>query len=276
MNLTKLKDTPPWDWPDDAGKMLLEIVRDERVHESERLLAAELAGGYTVVNDELVEALLCIARNSFESEQLRGKAVISLGPTLEVADTDGFEDDSVPISESTFRTIQDSLRKLYLDADVPKQVRRRLLEASVRAAQDWHRDAIRAAYSTNDESWKLTAVFCMRFIRGFDEQILEALDSENQDLHYQAVCAAGNWEVDGAWSHIAALVTSEDTDKPLLLAAIDAVSSIRPHEAGAILVDLTDSDDEDVVDAAHEAMAMAEGLSDDELDDENDEDEFIN
>jgi hypothetical protein len=93
------------------------------------------------------------------------------------------------------------------------------------------------------EVWRLTAVFCMRFVRGFDEQILEALDSRNPDIHYEAVCAAGAWEVDAAWPHIAALVTSGETDKPLLLAAIEAVASIRPREAAEILDDLTDSDD---------------------------------
>jgi len=42
-----------------------------------------------------------------------------------------------------------------------------------------------------------------------------------------------------------------------------------------VLVDLTDSDDEDIVDAADEAMAMAEGSSDDEYDCEDEDDEFI-
>ncbi len=26
MDLKTLKDTPPWDWPEDAGKMILEIL----------------------------------------------------------------------------------------------------------------------------------------------------------------------------------------------------------------------------------------------------------
>ena len=38
-----------------------------------------------------------------------------------------------------------------------------------------------------------------------------------------------------------------------------------------MLVDLTDSDDEDIVDAAFDAMAVAEGSSDDEYEDEDDE-----
>jgi len=121
---------------------------------------------------------------------VRGRAVISLGPILEHADTQGFEDaDDLPITEPAFHRLQESLRKLYRDANVPKEVRRRILEASVRAPQDWHEDAIRVAYSSGDEVWRLTAVFCMRFVRGFEEQILEALDTEKPDIHYEAVVA---------------------------------------------------------------------------------------
>ncbi|MGD0265293.1 MAG: hypothetical protein ABSD47_10160 [Candidatus Methylomirabilota bacterium] len=271
MDVKTLKDTPPWDWPEGAGRMVLDLLRDDQAPESDRLLAAELAGDFTVVNDELVDALLSILHSGAQSATLRGKAAISLGPVLEHADTQGFEDpDEVPLTERTFHTIQQSLRTLYTDAGVPKEVRRRILEASVRAPQGWHQDAVRAAYEIGDEAWRLTAVFCMRYVRGFDTQILEALDSQSADVHYEAVCAAGNWGVDAAWPHIAALVASKRTDKPLLLAAIDAVAGIRPQEAPEILGNLTDSDDEDLVEAVYEAMAMAEGLSDEE-DEEDDE-----
>ena len=274
MDLKTLKDTPPWEWPEGAGKMFLSILRNDKAKKSDRLVAAELAGDYTVINDELAHALLSILGNSEEPEELRGQAAISLGPAVEQADTYGFEDaDDILISEDTFRSVHEKLRKLYMDLDVPKEVRRRILEASVRAPQSWHENAVRATYSSRDEDWKLTAVFCMRFIRGFDDQILESLDSKNPDIHYQAVCAAGNWEVDAAWPHITALITSEKTDKDLLLAAIDAVAMIRPQEASEILVDLTDSDDEEIVEAAYEAMAMAEPWEDEDDEDEDDEDE---
>jgi hypothetical protein len=279
MNLKTLQDTPPWEWPEGAGKMFLGILRDEKADESERQLAAELAGDFTVINDELANALLAIACKGDEPEDLRTRAVISLGPALESADIDGFEDpDYVPITEQTFNRIQKTLRKLYLDAQVPKEVRRCILEASVRAPQAWHRDAVRAAYFSDDEDWRLTAVFCMRFVRGFENQILESLNSRDSDIHYEAVCGAGNWEIDAAWSHIAGLVTTEETDKVLLLAAIDATASIRPQEAPEILVDLIDSEDEDIVEAAYEAMNMAEALAgedwDDDDDDDDDDDEF--
>ncbi len=252
--------------------MILAILEDDRADTSDRILAAELAGDFTVINDNLVGVLLSVLQSGEEPNELRGKAAISLGPVLEHADTDRFEDpDDVPISEATFHRIQNSLRKLYFDADVPKDVRRRVLEASARAPQGWHPDAVRAAYGSDDEDWQLTAVFSMRWVRGFDDQILEALGSDSEDIHYQAVCAAGNWEVDAAWSHVSKLLTARETEKSLLLAAIDAVASIRPQEAGGILGDLTDSDDEDIVEAAYEAMAMAEGASGDEFDEEDDD-----
>ncbi|MCG6878191.1 MAG: hypothetical protein LJE96_03435 [Deltaproteobacteria bacterium] len=274
MELKILEDIPPWEWPEGTDRVLLGILRDNQKDKSERLLAAELAGDYTVVNDELAEALLSIVRNGEESEDLRAKAVISLGPVLETAYIDEFEEpEAVPISEETFHEIQASLRELYMDMDVPMEVRRRTLEASVRAPQEWHQQAIRDAYSSGDDLWRLTAVFCMRYVRGFDTQILEALEDENQDIHYEAVCAARTWEVDAAWSHIANLATSELTDKSLRLAAIEAVASIRPQEAPDILSEVSQSDDEDILDAVYEAMAMCGMFPDEDYDDDDDWDE---
>jgi hypothetical protein len=256
MNLTTLKETPSWEWPEETAATLLDILRGDRSSASDLLLAAELAGDITVISTELVDALLSILRRGDKPEAVRGQAAISLGPVLEQADTEGFEDaDDVPITERTFQEIQERLHELYMDANVPRNVRRRILEASVRAPRDWHRDAIRAAYGSGDETWRLTAVFCMRFIPGFEEQILEALASPNPDLHYEAVVAAGNWGLDAAWPHVAALVSSGEADKPRLLAAIEAAAGIWPHEALEILDDLADSDDEDIAAAVDEAMA---------------------
>lgn len=269
MDLKLLKNIPPWDWPEDAKSTFLGILGDERAGEADRLLAAELAGDCTVVDDEVAEALVATLRSGNESEDLRCAAAIALGPALEYSDTTGFGGaDEELLSEETFLRIQRLLRELFLDSDVPKEVRRAILEASVRAPQDWHQEAVRAAYSENDDAWRTTAVFCMRFIRGFDDQIVDALDSEVPVTYYQAVCAAGNWAVDAAWSHIAALVASDHVEKPLRLAAIDAAASIRPHEARVVLGDLMDSDDEDIVDATYEALEMAEGST--ELDEDED------
>jgi len=261
--LRALKDTPPWDWPESTGTTLLDVLRDAIASESDRLLAAELAGDLTVMNDGLAAALISILENGDQPEKMRAQAAISLGPVLEQVDTEGFEGAAdLPITESTFRRIQDSLRGLYQDAGVPREVRQRSLEASVRAPQHWHQGAVRAAFAGDNEGWRVTGVFCMRFIRGFDDQIFEALNSVNPDIEHEAVIAAANWGLAEAWPHVAALVTSEETDKPLLLAAIEAVASIRPREAGAILAELADSDDEDIVAAVDEALVMAQAAAD--------------
>ena len=283
MDLRSLIDTLPWEWPKNAGKLFLETLVDKQANESDRLIAAELAGDLTVMNDELAEVLLAIVGSGDEPEELRRKAAISLGPVLEQGYTELVEDDEfddpggVPISFDTFRNIQDSLRQLYLDESNPKELRRRILEAAVRAPQDWQTDPIRAAYSSGDKEWMRTAVFAMGRVRGFDNQILEALESSDPAIHCEAVNAAGVWELDAAWPHVVALVEDPSTPKDLLLAAIEAVGYIRPHEAGEILADLADSRDGEISEAATEAIAMAQAMSgggdDKEIEDEG---EWIN
>jgi hypothetical protein len=274
VDLKTLLDTPPWDWPRDAGRMLRKVLVDRQANESDRLVAAELAGDSTVINDDLVDTLLTVVCSADEPDQLRARAAISLGPVLEQADTDGFEDpDDAPITEPTFRRIENSMEKLYLDSRTSKEVRRRILEASVRAPETWHEDAIKNAYSSGDKEWMLTAVFSMRWVRGFDDQILQALKSDDTEMQHEAVHAAGKWELDAAWSHVVELINDAHTPKPLLLAAIGAIGSIRPAEAREILADLADSDDEEISEATVEAMALS-AIASDEEDDE--EDKWIN
>ena len=280
MDIKLLLDTPPWEWPPNAGKVFRKILTNRRASESDRLAAAELAGDFTVINDDLADALLTVVGSAAEPEPLRARAAISFGPALEQAFTEEFIDpDEVPITEPMFRKIQDSLQKLFLDTSTPKEVRRRILEASVRAPEDWHPEAIRSAYASGDREWMLTAVFAMRFVRGFfDEQILAALKSPDPEIHSEAIQAAGTWALDAAWPHIVTLINDPGTDKALLLAAIEAVGSIRPAEAPEILSELAESDDEDITDAVEETIAMAQGelALDDEEDEDDDEDDWVN
>ena len=251
---------PPWDWPEDTGKMIQEILADRSVDSSDRLLAAEMAGDVVVFNDVLAGTLLTILGNSDETADLRARAAISFGPALEHADLYEFEDpDDIVLSEEIYRKIQSSLKKFYYDAGVPKEVRRRILEAAVRAPEDWHSKAIRAAFASNDENWRLTAVFCMRFVKGFDQQILEALESESADIRYEALIAAGNRELKKAWPLIACLFSDAAIDKTILLAAIDAAAGIDLPEAVNSLIKFLDSNDEDIVDAANDALFMLQG-----------------
>jgi hypothetical protein len=260
--LKELVNAPPWEWPEDTDRRLLEVLRAESPAEEDLLCAAELAGDLTVMNDEIAAALLDLVRSDSKTDQVRGTAALAFGPALEQADTDGFEDpDDVPISEGAYDTIVNALPRLYNDASVPKQVRRRVLEASVRAPQEWQKDAARAAWASGDDEERLTAVFCMGYVRGFDQEILEALKDKNSDLRYEAICAAAEWPISAAWPVVSSLIASPSSDKKTLLAAIGAVASIRPEQAYEVLAALRDSSDEDVVAAVDEALALAEGMA---------------
>ncbi len=276
MKLTTLLDTPPWDWPSDTRTIFQETLNDRRAPASDRLIAAGLAGNLVVINDDLADALMSVVRAADEPEELRTKAAISLGPVLEQSYINEFDDpDDTPITERTFRNIQNLFQELYLDTGIPKEVRRRILEASVRAPEDWHKNAISSAYASGDQDWVLTAVFSMRWVRGFDKQILKALNSKNPEILDEALQAAGTWELGRAWSRIIALLKDADTPKHLLLSAIEAAGNIRPAEAWETVGEFTNSADEDIAEAAHEAIDMA-GLMSGKDDDDFESDEWIN
>ena len=62
-------------------------------------------------------------------------------------------------------------------------------------------------------------------------RLCEALSSDDPEIHYEAVLAAGAWEIEATWEHRAgAGGRSSNSLKELLLAAIDAVGNIRPKE----------------------------------------------
>lgn len=282
MNLDTLTILPPWEWPEDAGADILAVLRNPDASEMDRLLAAELAGEFVVAGDDLALALLNVVGDDSQPQAVRARSAISLGPVLEYASDEygldlGEDDifaglDDVPITEETFDRIGETLQQLYTGGELPKDVQRSVLEASVRAPQDWHADAVRAAFHSDDEMWRLTAVFCMRFVEGFDREIAEALESTHADTYYQAICAAGARGVDEAWTHVTGILEPPSEDKPLLLAAIEAAPGIRPSDVSPYFVDLMDHDDEDIVEAVHEALVLAEaemGLLGDEDEDED-------
>jgi hypothetical protein len=282
MDIKILKETPPWEWPSDAGQVFAKTALDRDAERGDRLAAVELAGNVCVVNDSLVDVLLSILRDPEEFEELRGQSAIALGPIIELVDTDGFEGPEVPpISQEAFLRLQSDLRSLYEQDGMAVLIRRRILEAAVRAEELWHQAAVQEAWWSDAEEWRLTGAFCMRYVRGFEAEILEALDSSNPAIRYEAMCAAGQWQLQGAWPHVAEAIHSPDTDRLFLLAAIEAAPGIRADETPALLAELVDADDDDVAGAALEAIAMAEGeLGDDddilcgfEDDEEEEEDE---
>ncbi|MCP5107433.1 MAG: hypothetical protein GY950_28860 [bacterium] len=270
MSLKELKNTPPWEWPEDAGEVISKVLTDKNAPASERVLAAQLAGDNVVMDNDMAPRLLSIVKDTGESEELRSTAAVSFGAGLEYAemmDFDDYGDEGDILTQEVFNEIQETFRILYYDPGTPKTVRRRILEGAVRGSMDWHKEAVQEAYSHDDTQWRITAVFCMGYVRGFDDKILESLENENPDIFYEAVRSAGNWGIKDAWPCIRELLHKEDIDKWLLIAAIEASATVNPEECVDILMDFEDAEDEDIADAAQEALTTA-GMAADEFDDD--------
>uniref|UniRef100_A0A832A3L4 HEAT repeat domain-containing protein n=1 Tax=Desulfacinum infernum TaxID=35837 RepID=A0A832A3L4_9BACT len=261
MDLEALYDVPAWEWPEGTKEKLLALVQNRAAPREDRDMAAELLSDVSVMDDGVAEALLNIAADPDEDPSLRGTAAVALGSALEYADVEGFDDpEEAPITETTFQKIQQKFYELYHDPRTPTEVRRSVLEGSVRAPQAWHRDAVASAYASKDSDWKLTAVFAMRWIEGFDREILEALQSRDPDILYQAVCAAGAWGISEAAPVLENILGADEIDEDLLFAAIEAVATVMPERAPDVLEPFRQMDDPDIVDAVEEALAMAKGI----------------
>lgn len=235
------------------------------------------------MDDEVARAFLDVA-SSDAAERVRADTIIGLGPVIDEAgldfddeDDEGFVMDpelGPPISREMFETIVREVRGLYEDEAQPKLVRRRALEVLVRDPQPWHMAEIRRHYASDDPEWKVTGIFGMGYVPGFDDEIAAAVQSESGKLLFEAVRAAGSMEVAAAAKRIRELATSRTADRDLRLAAIDALPHVD-RDSFDLLQRLAGSDDDEIADAAEAALdelSIAESYDDEELDEDEDED----
>lgn len=272
MNIQALNDTPPWEWPDEAAEIIKKALKDKNTPENDRVLASELAGDEVVMNDEVADLLLTLIADENEVEDLRCNAAISLGPALEYAYIMEFDNpDDIVLSEKAFHKVEKGLEEIYNNDGVSDTVRRHVLEGAVRSPQDWQVERIKEAYARDDKDWKLTAVFGMGHIEGFEKEIMESLDSDVPEIHLEAIYAAGRQEIADSWPHVKAILENKKSERDLLIAAINVSASINPEECQMILDEYCDSPNEEIADAAEEAFHLAEVLQAEFGDEEDDE-----
>ena len=158
------------------------------------------------------------------------------------------------LTEPCVRQIQRTLRAAHDDETNPALVRRRCLEASIRAPQDWHPAAVAAAYTRNDEKWRLTGLFCMGRITGFDTQITECLKVKDPAVLVEAVRSAGLSEVPAAGPRVLELAASESTDPRVRHAAIETLATLETEGSDELLIALTESEDPLLAELAYESL----------------------
>ena len=262
-----LQAIEPWEWPDNASAMILQTLTNKTLGLDERKLAVGLAGETVVLNDSMAEALLEVLAGDDEPVELRASAATSVGVAIADIEMEGgyddlFDlDDEYCISKPLYDRVQATCRALWHDQTAPELVRRRALEASARGAQDWHHDAIRSAYNSGNDNMRLTAVFCMTSVSGFEAEILQALESDELWTRLHAVQAAANWEIKKAWKFVREILdagnpggASNEPEKALFLTAIEAIPGLlSKSKAQDLLAEFMESDDEEVAATAEEA-----------------------
>jgi HEAT repeat protein len=253
--LEQLKAVPPWDWSEEAGDWLREALQDD--DEQTRLVAARLASA--VVDDGLAGELLRVCREDPTAE-VASAAAIALGPALEecyVEYDEGLADampdlpETAPLSREVYQRVVETLEGIYHDADCPTKVRRRALEAAVRAPRDWQVGAARAAHRSEDSDWRMTAVFCMGYLPGFEETILKAMtEDEHPGVRREALLAAGNQEIDAAGPEVLRVAGDRGAPTELRIAAVAALETIFPEGSQELLETLAEAEDEELAEAA--------------------------
>ncbi len=231
------------------------------------------------MDDEIAQALLDIA-GSDAAHEVRTDAIVALGPVIEECGTD--YDDEIeldfgaelgpPVSREMFTSIVRQIRGLYDDEAQPTLIRRRAFEVLVRDPKPWQSGEIRKHFASADSDWRLTAVFAMGYVKGFEREIAETVHAADGALLLEAVIAAGNMSVSRAASHIRTLATSREEDLDLRLAAIEALPHVDP-DCFEMLDDLTRSQNPEIVEAAEYALeefGIFADSGDDELDEEDD------
>jgi hypothetical protein len=287
---------PPLDSFDETTRPLVQALRSDDPGVREAALD-ELSD---VVDDAIARELLRFAREPDHELEERGRALIALGPTLQMCWEDEADDGTLPppppdatlfeeaffshpLSNAVYDQVRTELRRIYHDADLPKLLRRRALEAAVRAPRDWQHDAAAAAWRSDDHEWRITAIFSMGFlgaVRGvdFDDEITEAFSSDDPLLRQEAILAAGQAAVERLTEPIMDLAGDPDAEKDDRLAAISALGEMMLTDAAELLEELLDHPDDEIADTAEWALGEIGpfmGLdADEDLDDLPDFEDF--
>lgn len=188
---------------------------------------------------------------------VRAAAALSLGRFILLGEFD-------QIDESVAQRIEDALLTVYRDDGQDAWVRRRVLEALANSSNDNLPDMIQEAYEDDDDTLRIGAVFAMG--RSADPRwisyVLDELGSSDSAMLYEATRASGELEIDEAVPDLIKLLADEDVE--IRDAAVWALGRIGGREARRALQACCDSNDEDLQEAAEEALAELDFMAGDD------------
>jgi hypothetical protein len=162
------------------------------------------------------------------------------------------------LPEGTTAPLEDLLLAICREPAEPLDVRRRALEALGYSGRKETVELIEDAYDHDALRMRVSAVFAMG--RSADERwadhVLRELESYEPEMRYEAAHAAGELGLADAVPGLIELLASDDVE--LVFATVWSLGEIGGPEARHALTDLSMlADDEDLLDAIDDALAMA-------------------
>jgi hypothetical protein len=233
--IEKLLVIPVYEWPSDTDKFLLSVVQDEGIEHPLRLQAIELAGDLAVVNLELVEEFVKIAKDKNSDFELRLSAIAAMAPIMEevvkptyLETVRAIDPEEDIITADSLSEASKTLKEIFFSSNEPEELRRQALKSAVGIFDEWQVDAVKKAYDSKDLEWMISAVFCMRFLPNFEHEIMESFDYPNTEIQLYAVEAAGRHNLMLAWPKIEQILRYERSNIDLLCAAIYVAAKMNP------------------------------------------------
>jgi len=239
------------------------VLRDYLEDKDAQVRALALEGLWDYPVPELIAPLLEIARND-PSQEVRSRAIVTLGRyiyegNMAVYDFDWgameelMREDELP--EEDFLRVRDFLLQLVRDEGQPLDSRRFAIEALSFLNEPEVTDLIETAYAHPDVKIKLSAIFAMgrQGHPQWADTLLKELDSEVEELQYEAVRAAGEACLDKAAPRLEDLALVGD--KNLQLEAIWSLGKIGGEGVSEFLYDLADdAEDKEIREMAEAAL----------------------
>jgi HEAT repeat protein len=211
---------------------------------------------------------------------VRAHAISALGRYVfegEEANLEGWDAPFLEILPEDYQRVTDFLFRIAQDPEESLSARRYALEALAFRSDDPDvSDLIEWAYQHRDRRLKISSIFAMARhgdLR-WSEYILRELRSEDSQLQYEAVRAAGELGLVEATDTLIDLATNKTYRKPLRLLAVYALGETGDDRAYPVLEKLAHSRDRDVRDVARDAMEewiMVTHMDDEEDDSTDDE-----
>jgi HEAT repeat protein len=206
---------------------------------------------------------------------VRAHAISALGRYVfegEEANLEGWDAPFLEISPKDYQRVTDFLFRIAQDPEESLSARRYALEALAFRSDDPDvAELIEWAYQHRDRRLRISSIFAMARHGDprWSEYILKELRSDDSQVQYEAVRAAGELSLTEATETLIELATNKTYRKPLRLLAVYALGETGDDRAYPVLEKLAHSRDRDVRDVARDAME--EWIMVTHMDDEDEE-----